>query len=260
MLDTDALLAIIDAGSTASRALAGAVLGRRPEAFAALGAERVRALSESEIAGVRRAAHALLESAAASLREDPSPLFVLVESAWDDTRKVALDLLRDVVGYERLGLDGLIGLCDATRPDVRALGRELLVRSFDELDAQAVLFKLVEHPARDMRRFALSLVEEHLPPGFVRLARVEGFAKAVLLDLSPDREVKRRLIAFLERRGTSDEEQARVAAALLSSVVRTATVHDFERVLAALATIQLAHPSVASAVALGTAAERGEAG
>src|SRR5690606_27060715 len=162
-----------------------------------------------------------------ALRADPSLLFVLAESRWDDTRQAALSMLRDAVGFERLGLDGLIGLSDATHPEVRALGRELILRSFDELDAQEVLFKLVEHPARDMRRFALGLVEQHLKPGFVPLARIEGFAKAVLLDLSPDREVKRRLLAFLEKRGTSDERQAELTAALLSQVVRTATVHDF---------------------------------
>ncbi|HEY8429649.1 MAG TPA: hypothetical protein VIL20_14795, partial [Sandaracinaceae bacterium] len=255
-LDTSALLSMIDGGSSAVRSLAGALLGRRPEAFGALGAERVRRLAESEIAAVRRAAHLLLEAAADALRKDPSLLFVLAESAWDDTRKVALDLLRDAVGYERLGLDGLIGLCDASHPDVRALGRELVRASFEELDPQAVLYKLIEHPARDMRRFALELVEEHLLPGFVRLARIEGFARAVLLDLSPDREAKRRLLAFLERRGTSDEEQARVAAGILSEVVRTATVQDFERILAALARIQLAFPSVASSVTLRTEAAR----
>src|SRR5690606_32878490 len=146
----------------------------------------------------------------------------------------------------------------ATHPDVRALGRELLRASFEELDPQAVLYKLIEHPARDMRRFALELVEQHLPPGFVRLARIEGFAKAVLLDLWPDREAKRRLVAFLERRGTSDEEQARVAAQLLSEVVRTATVHDFERILAALARIQLAFPSVAGAAVVTLRAEAAE--
>ena len=159
---------------------------------------------------------------------------------------VLLDVFRGP--FERLGLEGLIGLADATHPDVRALGRALIERSFDELDAQEVLFKLVEHPARDMRRFALGLVEQHLKPGFVPLARIEGFAKAVLLDLSPDREVKRRLLAFLEERGSADERQAELTAALLSQVVRTRTVHDFERILAALAAIQVRHPGVASAV------------
>ncbi len=248
MLDTERLLSMLDAGSSARRALAGEVLGRRPDAFEALGSERLRALAESELVALRRAAHALLEVGVESLRADPSLLFILAESRWDDTREAALHLLRDAIGFERLGLEGLIGLADATHPDVRALGRALIERSFDELDAQEVLLKLVEHPARDMRRFALGLVEQHLKPGFVPLARIEGFAKAVLLDLSPDREVKRRLLAFLEARGSADERQAELTAALLSQVVRTRTVHDFERILAALATIQVRHPGVASAV------------
>src|SRR5690606_23127105 len=228
MLDTSRLIAMLEQGSTASRALAGSVLGRRPEAFEALGSDRLRALAESELVVLRRAAHGLLEVGVEALRAAPSLLFVLAESRWDDTRQAVLSMLRDAVGFERLGMDGLIGLADASHPDVRALGRELILRSFDELDVQEVLFKLVEHPARDMRRFAIGLVEEHLEPGFVPLARIEGFVKAVLLDLSPDREVKRRIVAFLEARGLADERQAELVAGWLGQVVRTATVHDFE--------------------------------
>lgn len=250
MLDTPRLIAMLEQGSTASRALAGSVLGRRPEAFEALGSDRLRALAESELVVLRRAAHGLLEVGVEALRADPSLLFVLAESRWDDTRQAALSMLRDAVGFERLGMDGLIGLADASHPDVRALGRELILRSFDELDAQEVLFKLVEHPARDMRRFAIGLVEEHLEPGFVPLARIEGFVKAVLLDLSPDREVKRRLVAFLEARGLADERQAELVAGWLGQVVRTATVHDFERILAALAAVQVRYPEVGSSVRL----------
>jgi hypothetical protein len=251
MLDTKDVIDLVDASSTPVRALAGALLARRPEAFALVGLERLRAWCESELVGVRRAGHALLRGGESALREDPAPLFALAESRWDDTRAAALGVLRDAVGFERLGLEGVIALCDASPPDVRALGRELVVRGFDDaLDPQEVLFKLVEHPARDMRRFALTLIEAHLKPGFVPLARIDGFVKAVLLDLSPDREVKRRLIRFLEARGLSDERQAEVVIALLDAVVRTKTIHDFERVIGALTNVHLAFPAIRSIVRL----------
>src|SRR5690606_21528616 len=152
-------------------------------------------------------------------------------------------------GFERLGLDGVIGLLDSAHDDVRAFGRELTIAHLDELDTQELLFRLVEHPAPDMRAFALTLVESHLKPGFVALARIEGFCRAALMDLSPDRDVKQRLLAFLTTRGLADERQAEVVVGILQRVVRTHTRFDFERVLAALAAIQLAHP-VASEVTL----------
>lgn len=249
LLDTQELLQIIDSGSNAARAVAGMVLGRRPDAVGVIGLDRLRSLAESEVVAVRRGAHALIESAIESFRADPAPLFVLAESAWKDTREVAFAMLR-AIGFEKIGLDGLIGLCDSSQPDARALGRELVKQHFDQLDPQEVLFRLVEHPARDMRGFALELIEGHLKPGFVPLSRIEGFCRGCLLDLSPDRGVKRRLIAFLEGRGTEDERQAEVVVAILSAVVRTHTIADFQRVLGALARVQLAFPSAARDVRL----------
>lgn len=247
-LSTGALLSMLDSGSSAARALAGALLGRRPEAFAILGVDRIRTLAESELIAVRRGAHALLESAPDALRDDPSALFILAESRWADTRALAQGLIRDVVGFENLGLEGLIGLCDSSHAEVRALGRELLTEHFEELDPAEVLFRLVEHPARDMRSFALTLVEAHLAPGFVPLSRIESFCRAALMDLSPDRDVKRRLLEFLVARGEADERQAEVVVSLLSRVVRTHTLSDFESILMALTRVQLAHPDVSSPV------------
>jgi hypothetical protein len=162
---------------------------------------------------------------------------------------VAFDALRKV-GLERLGLDGIIGLCDSTRRDVRALGRELAAAHMNDLDADAVLFRLAEHPDRDMKLFALELVRAHLRPGFVPLARIESFCRACLLDARPVRELKYGLVDLLGERGAADERQGELAAAILDSFVRSATKEDFERVAAALARIQLAHPAVHSSLAL----------
>ncbi|MFK7989506.1 MAG: hypothetical protein AB8I08_26050 [Sandaracinaceae bacterium] len=249
-LSTPALVTLIDEGSSAARAVAGALLGRRPEALEVLGTDRVRAFAESELVDVRRGAHALLSASADRLRHEPDVLFALVESAWADTRALAFSILRDA-DFSALGLDGVVSLCDSAVPDVRAFGREQVGAHFEALDTQGVLFRLVEHPARDMRRFAFELVAAHLGPGFVPLARIEGFCRAVLLDLSPDLEVKVALLAFLRQRGVQDERQAELVAAWLGRVVRTHTLTDFERVLGVLAEVQLAHPDVASEVQVG---------
>ena len=228
-LSTTAIVAMLESGSNAARGVAGALLGRRPEAFEVLGTDRLRAMAESELVLVRRGAHALLSSAAEHLRDAPGPLFVLAESRWEDTREVAFALIREL-GFSSLGLAGLIGLCDSAQPPARALGRELVTRYFEELDAQEVLYKLAEHPARDMRRFAMTLLSAHLAPGFVALTKVEGFVRAALFDPKPDLAVIDALIDLLRARGEADERQAELAVALL------------ERVAVALAQIQQAHP------------------
>ena len=71
-----------------------------------------------------------------------------------------------------------------------------------------------------MRRFALDLVVEYLPDGADPLAHLGLFFRAALLDLGPDRLVKRRVIDFLLRRGLRDPYQAEVAAGLLGEFAR----------------------------------------
>src|SRR5262249_47324040 len=63
-------------GSPVAKALAGHLLGLRPEAVRELGLERIVALAQHDIAAVRGAAHSLLRSARESFRADPSVLFV----------------------------------------------------------------------------------------------------------------------------------------------------------------------------------------
>src|SRR5262249_13612452 len=159
LLDLNDVMDLVHGGSAAAKAVAAGVLGRRPGAATELGLERVVALAQHPLVAVRAAAHALAAAAAAELGRDPSLLFLLVESDWDDTRRAALDLLKTRLGPHALGKDHIVALCDSTRPEVQDLGKELVRR---EMTANAestdeLLTKLVEHPHANMRRFALEL-------------------------------------------------------------------------------------------------------
>lgn len=245
-LDMDALMTWLDEGSSSGRSVAGAILGIRPGALQALGMERIVAMADDEIAAVRGAAHALLRSALDQLREDPSVLFALAESIWDDTRKVVFQLLTDEIDLIALGLPGLIGLCDSSDPVVEALGRELVVKHFDALDAEEVLYRLSEHPSQKMQAFALGLIRDHLRPGYIPLARLEGFFRAVLFDVSPSRPIKDGVLGLLLHRGRIEERQAEFAAQILGDLLRTHTQYDFDYVASALAQLQTLHPSVST--------------
>ncbi|HET6584042.1 MAG TPA: hypothetical protein VFG69_11350, partial [Nannocystaceae bacterium] len=247
--DLDALIDAVRTGNTALQQVAGFLLGRRDGALAKLGLAGLVALANHELVAVRMAGHAIVRGAAAQLVRDPSALFALAESEWDDTRELAAELLRGLP-LAALGLDGVIGLCDSTTPSVQELGRELVVRHFAELDADTVLFRLTEHPARAMRIYALALVREHLRPGMVPLARIEGFMRTTLFDPRPNRGLKVGLLELLLDRGLMDENQAELVAGVLGDLLRTHTVFDFQRVSQALARIQTAFPEVTTELQL----------
>ncbi len=123
---------------------------------------------------------------------------------------------------------------------------KLVKRNFARLKPRLLVARLVEHPHPNMRRFALDLAVEYLPDGGDALAAIEWFLRAAMLDLRPDRLVKRRVIDFLLKRGLRDSYQAEVASRILGEFARMDVRDDFEHALEALARIGLAYPGLKS--------------
>ena len=238
-------------GSDAAISVGAAILSRKPGALDVLSVTKVLALATHEKAAVRRAAMTLLQGATETLAKDPSALFGLIESDWDDVRADALTLL-DGIDLLPLGLDGLMGLADSTRDDVQRKAHQILMAALagDKVDVHEMLARLGQHPSPVTRKFAVDLAVKHLKPGFVRLAKLELLFRSALFDVWPDRKVKRTVIAFLGERGLQDDNQAEVAVGILGDFVRTRTLDDKERALQALVHIKLAFPHIEMPVKL----------
>jgi hypothetical protein len=250
VLSLEDIMALVTAGSPSAQAVGGELLARRPEAVGELGLERLVAMASADVAHVRAAAHHLIRSAAEELKRDPSPLFVLVESEWPDTRNLAFDLLRTVVHPEALGLDGVTGLIDSNRLDVQAVGCDLVQQHFESLPAEELIYRLAEHPHPALRPFTIELIVNHLPAGPGPFERVQEFFRGGLYDLWPSRQVKRALIDFLGVRGLKDERQAKVAAGLLQELLHVQGRADFERALEALVRLKIAYPELETNIRL----------
>ncbi|MCC7073209.1 MAG: hypothetical protein IT383_17950 [Deltaproteobacteria bacterium] len=252
MCGLERALALVNGKNDAAVSVGAALLANLPGALASLGTTRVLQLAQHETAAVRRAALALLDGALDDLRAQPALLFGLLDSDWEDVRAKALTLV-DRVDLAELGLEGLVGLADSTRPDVQQKAQALLSAAIARgegggVDVHELLGRLAQHPAPLMRSWVVDLALAHLRAGYVRLAKCEALFRAVLFDVRPDRRAKRRVIDFLAERGEQDENQAELAAQILADVARTRTRDDHDRTLAALARITLAHPSASSVV------------
>jgi hypothetical protein len=249
-----ALMAMLQQGSPAAQSVAARALATKDGAAEALGVGQLEAMADHELVALREASHALLRRLLPGLRVDPSPLYSLLESRWDDTRRFAADVVRDELDTSALSPDALLGLCDSNRTDVQDLGRALVERHFSRLDAQLLVKRLAEHPHRHVRAWAVELAVRHLKDGYVALAGLEEFFRTVVLDVSPDRKAKRAVIAFLTERGLRDERQAEVACRLLGELGRSKTKDDAERAVSGLARIKVRFPDVAATVTLREAA------
>ncbi|MBX3192492.1 MAG: hypothetical protein KF819_36210 [Labilithrix sp.] len=232
------LLGMLGAASAAARAAAASALAVHPDVDAIIGPAELAFLGSHAQVALREAARALLRRRSPALRSDPSSLFDLLDSEWPDMRAFAAELLGAVVDASTLSVDAVVGIVDSTYPDVQDLGKALIARRIADLPTSELLAKLLEHPHPNMRRFVLDLVVAHLKEGFVALASTEEMFRAIFLDTSPDRSLKRDAIAFLEKRGCVDERQAEIALRLLVEVVKSKTVFDFDLALGAITTIK----------------------
>jgi len=237
-------------GSVAAKSMAARALAVRPEAGEKLGLPQLLAMAVHEQVALREASHTLFLQLLPSLQRDPSPVYELLDAEWADTRVFAIGLLKDSIDTANLTPEALISLCDSNRVDVQDLGRELVLRWLSRLDPQDLIRRLSQHPHRNMRRWTMELVGTHLREGFVPLAGLEEFFRTVLLDVNPDRSLKRSAVAFLTKRGLADERQAEVVARLLSEFVRSKTKDDFDRAIGALTRIKVAYPTLESALAV----------
>jgi hypothetical protein len=247
-LSLDEVMAWLEGGSGGVKVLAGHLLGAYSGAVEQLGLKGLTALAQNEVQSARQAAHALLLSLLPGLQEDPSVLYILVESQWQDTRELAFDLLKNQIAIEQLGFDGIFGLCDSNREDVQRFGCELLLAHLDEFDPTVVVSRIVEHPHRSMRGFTLDLVTaiEKLIEGAAPLSQLMPFFRAALFDLRPDRNIKDRILQFLMSHGVQSEEQAGQALSLLNDCVFTDVQADFEPILEIMVTLKLKYPGLST--------------
>ncbi len=242
--DLSVALSLLLSPSLGASSVGSAVIARLPNVLETLGWNRIAAMARDERVVMRAAAMAIVRAQGHALASSPAVLFEMVESDWDDVRSAALEVLASF-SLEVLTFDGLVALLDSPRVDVQTVALQKLERCFEQLDPQLLLSRLAQHPHRNMRGHVLALVEQHLKPSFVQLAKVEPLLRTVLFDAErPSRDLKRRTIAFLERRGQLDALQAELAQRVLADAVRTETRADRERLLKALALIRLAFPEV----------------
>ena len=238
------------AGPAPAATVAAAVLARREDAADALGLDGLLALIDHDLAAVRAAAMQIVSETPRLWADPPTPLLAVAEGRWPDARAVALALLFECVEFDQLGVDALQSLLDSTLIDVRSAAMRAAADNLHRIDAARLAGRLAEHPARDVRSFAFDLAATHLPADAASLIRLRPLLVASLLDATPNRPAKRRAFDALARLGVADAEAARVAAAVLLPITRSAVAADAERATAALVTVKLAHPDAFAGVSV----------
>ncbi|MEM8875680.1 MAG: hypothetical protein AAGD32_15650 [Planctomycetota bacterium] len=247
--DTTDVIALLD-GPAASARVAAAVLEQRSDAVELLGLLGLLRLADHDVTSVRAVACNLLRAHPTLWQTDPAPLLDLAEGQWPDTREVIADLLLRQTDFATLGVDNFLALLDSTLEDVRTAAKSAVLEGLATIDRTDLAEKLAEHPARDMRSFALDMAIDALPAGADALHKLRPLLVTALLDVTPSRALKVRVFDAIAESGATSDDAARLAADILLPVARSVTADDADRALAALAAVKIARPDAFEQLAI----------
>ncbi len=207
-----------------------------------VGLDDIARLAHHEIAAIRHGAWALARAALPRYRLAPLAVARLVDSPWDDTRAFAIALVRDELGA--VSADAIIAICDSIRPEVQALGTQLLHAQFQTADAGRYLVRFAEHPSTNLQLLVSGLLEHHVAGDLDRLRALAPYLIVVLSQVNRGRIAKARVIALLRREAARSADAAALIAPILDRQSATRAVTQKHPLIATMVDVRLAYPDV----------------
>jgi hypothetical protein len=244
--DKQSIMALVGALSPHAREAGGLLL---PQLGAdELGLDDIARLASHEILAIRQGAWALARAALPRFRLAPVAIAKLVDAAWDDTRQVALALIREELGA--LSADAIIAICDSIRPEVQAIGKQLLHEQFQTDDAGRYLVRLAEHPSVSIQLLVSSLLEHHVANQLDRLRALAPYLVTVLSQVNRGKAAKQRVIDLLRREAARSAEAAAIVAPILERQSATAAITQKHPVIATMVDVAARFPEVELPIAV----------
>jgi hypothetical protein len=258
-----AILKLIGALSPHAREAGGLLL---PQLGAdELGLDDIARLASHEILAIRQGAWTLARAALPRFRLAPVAIAKLVDAAWDDTRQVALALIREELGA--LSADAIIAICDSIRPEVQAIGKQLLHEQFQTDDAGHYVVRLAEHPSVSIQLLVSSFLEHHVAnqperrsredqddrgerEALDRLRALAPYLATVLSQVNRGKAAKQRVIDLLRREAARSAEAAAIVAPILERQSATAAITQKHPLIATMVDVAARFPEIALPIAM----------
>ena len=241
-----AILKLIGALSPHAREAGGLLL---PQLGAdELGLDDIARLASHEILAIRQGAWALARAALPRFRIAPVAIGKLIDSTWDDTRQVALALIREELGP--LSADAIIAICDSIQPEVQAIGKQLLLEQFQADDAGRYVVRLAEHPSVSIQLLVSGLLERCVANQPERLRALAPYLVTVLSQVNRGKAAKQRVIDLLRREAARSAETAAIVAPILERQSATAAIAQKQPLIATMVDVHARFPEIALPIAV----------
>ncbi|WNG50624.1 hypothetical protein F0U60_45730 [Archangium minus] len=222
----------------------GAELLARHGAVLTVDVPRAVKLAGHDVLAVREWAWRWLEAHVSEVRAELSTAVGLLDSRWDDARAFGFRYFRERFAPEDFSLEVLVSVADSVRKDVQAFGRDMLTRSFREVDGPALLLRLSEHPAPAVQLFATNYLDRFASGNPALVEQLTPYFTRVLSQVNKGRVARQRVLGFLQREGRSTEASGRVAMEVLHRMSATIAIEHRAAALEAMLSIAKAQPSI----------------
>lgn len=214
-----------------------------------LSIRKIVLLASHAILSVRQASWQLFEGSLDRVLADLRAAVAILDADWGDSREFAARMFRGPL-QDHLTPEILVAICDSVRPDVQALGRELITARFTEEHGQEYLLKLSEHPTAELQTFATNYLTRFASSDPSKLQQLTPYFISVLCRVNKARVAKDRVLAFLETEALADEAAAKVVAPILARQSATMAISDRAVMIQAMRRIHAAFPDVELPVAV----------
>ena len=243
-LDGSLVMRLLQSRSPVAQELGGSLLIGRPELGASYTVDELSQLCHHEVLAVRQAAFTLLKGDLTRLRGDVMGAIRALDTPWDDARSWMAALFREQLTAADLPIEVLVAITDSVRPDIEALGRELLRRHFRDEDGPELVLRLSEHPAPGAQLMVTEMLDPFAGGQPAQIRGLMPYFAAVLGRVNRGRTSKKRVLAFLRVQAELHEEIAAEVLPLLYRLTASVSVEYRAQALEAIAAIGRAHPTL----------------
>ncbi len=242
-IDLDAALRLLHGNREAAQQLGLFVLMHHV-APDQLTVRQVVRMAGHEALAVRTFAWQFYESQVPRLRAEADEALRILDAPWDDSRQFAFRYFSDHFTDEDWTPDRLVGVCDSTRPDVQAFGRERITKFFRAEDGERYLLQLSQHPAGGVQLFATNYLEGFAAGRVEHIAQLQAYFVTVLSQVNKAGVAKARIFRFLHEEALKHEKSAQLIADIMARQSVTMAVRDKAACIAIMRDLVRRYPAL----------------
>ena len=242
-IDLDTALRLLHGNREAAQQLGLFVLANHV-APARLTVRQVVRMAGHEALAVRAFARQFYESQVPRLRAEADEALRILDAPWDDSRQFAFRYCKEHFTDEDWTPDRLVSVCDSTRPDVQAFGRELITKFFRQEDGERYLLQLSQHPAGGVQLFATNYLEGFAAGRVEHIEQLRAYFVTVLSQVNKAGVAKARIFRFLHAEALKHEKVAQLIADIMARQSVTMAVRDKAACIAIMRDLVRQYPAL----------------